>query len=48
MFREIREVKKSEKITDQQPVVLGYTQIKPEGIMTYEEACDFINSLFEI
>lgn len=48
MFREIREVKKSEKITDKQPVVLGYTQIKPEGIMTPEEAMDFINNLFAI
>lgn len=48
MFREIREIKKSEKITDEQPVVLGYTQIKPEGIMTSEEAMSFINNLFTI
>lgn len=46
MFREIREVKKSEKITDQQVTVLGYTQIKPEGTMSKDEAIDFIESLF--
>lgn len=47
-MREIREIKKIEKITDEQPVVLGYTQIKPEGSLTYEEAVNYIESLFQI
>lgn len=50
MFREIREVKKMEKLSDKavKQANFGYMQIKPETNMTHEEAVEFIESLFKI
>lgn len=45
-MKEIKEVKKHEKITDQKVTILGYTQIKPEGTLSHEQALEFIESLF--
>lgn len=45
-FREIREIKPDEtrKVVDKKEE--GYLKIKPGSKMTYEEAKNFVNSLF--
>ena len=46
-FKEIREIKTEEKITDkQQKSIPNICKLKPETDMTVEEARAFIDSLF--
>ena len=40
-FREIKEVKEEESIKERKNQEDGFKKIKPEGAITFEEACSF-------
>lgn len=46
-FREVERNIEREKLNKNKKEEEGYKKIKPETNMTYEEACNFLNGLFE-
>ena len=46
-FREIREIKDDFEVKHKKEKEEEFKKIKPETNITYKEACDFWNNLFE-